>query len=152
ETTRLAPTRRRSRGQVEMLAAATESIDLAVRNTRVLARSAIRAIELREHVPDVVVDSIRDLAAATSALEAHLEAPAPDSPARGGARVRGARADLEHGGQRDRRPGPRDGDRPAAGVGPVARRGDRAGALGAGGAGGVRGAGTAWPLAGGSGA
>jgi len=85
ETTRLAPTRRRSRGQVEMLAAATESIDLAVRNTRVLARSAIRAIELREHVPDVVVDSIRDLAAATSALEDHLEAPAPDSPAVGAA-------------------------------------------------------------------
>lgn len=85
ETTRLAPTRRRSRGRVEVLAQATESIDLAVRNTRVLARSAIRAIELGEHVPGVVVDSIRDLAAAAGALEAHLEAPSPDSPAVGAA-------------------------------------------------------------------
>ena len=81
ETTRLAPTRRGSRAEVERLAAAANSIDLIVRNSRVLARSSVRAIDVGEHVPDLVVDSIRDLAAATRALDRHLADPKPDSPA-----------------------------------------------------------------------
>jgi len=85
ETTRIAPTRRSSRGEVERLAAASNSIDLAIRNIRVLARGSVRAIDLDEHVPDLVVDSIRDLAAATRALDRHLANPKPDSPAVGAA-------------------------------------------------------------------
>lgn len=81
ETTRLAPTRRSSRGQVERLAAASNSIDLAIRNTRSLARTAVRAIDLDEHVPELITEAIRDLAAATRALDRHLADPKPDSPA-----------------------------------------------------------------------
>ncbi len=81
ETTRLAPTRRGSRGQVERLAAASSSIDLAIRNTRVLARGSVRAIDLDEHVPELVVEAIRDLAAATHALDRHLADPKPASRA-----------------------------------------------------------------------
>lgn len=85
ETTRLAPTRRGARGRVERLAAASDKIDLAIRNTRVLARASVRAIDLDEHVPELVTDGIRDLAAATRALDDHLADPKPDSPAVGSA-------------------------------------------------------------------
>lgn len=81
ETTRLAPTRRRSRGHVERLAEAAGSIDLAIRNTRVLARASVRAIDLEEHVPELVTDAIRDLAAATRVLDRHLIDPRRESPA-----------------------------------------------------------------------
>ena len=92
ETTQIAPTRRGSRGRVEGLAAAAHSIDLAIRNTRVLARASVRAIDLDEHVPDLVTDAIRDLAAATRALDRHLADPKPDSPAVGAALRAAARA------------------------------------------------------------
>lgn len=81
ETTRLAPSRWRSRGRVEDLAAAASSIDLAIRNARVLARASVRAIDLDEHVPELVTDSIRDLAAATRVLDRHLAQANPESPA-----------------------------------------------------------------------
>jgi uncharacterized membrane protein YgaE (UPF0421/DUF939 family) len=92
ETTQIAPTRRHERGRVERLAGAAHSIDLAIRNTRVLARAAVRAIDLDEHVPDLIVEAIRDLAAATRALDRHLGDPKPDSPAVGAALHAAARA------------------------------------------------------------
>ena len=58
ETTQIAPTRRRERERVERLAAAAHSIDLAIRNTRVLARAARRAIELDDRVPELVTDAL----------------------------------------------------------------------------------------------
>jgi uncharacterized membrane protein YgaE (UPF0421/DUF939 family) len=79
ETTQIAPTRRGSRGRVEGLAAAAHSVDLAIRNTRVLARAARRAIELDDHIPELATEAIRDLAAATRALDRHLADPKPDS-------------------------------------------------------------------------
>ncbi|HMX71467.1 MAG TPA: FUSC family protein [Solirubrobacterales bacterium] len=72
ETISLAPTRRRKRGRVDQLAAAAEPIDLMIRNTRVLARACQRAIDLDEHIPPVVADSIRDLATSVSRLDRHL--------------------------------------------------------------------------------
>ena len=72
ETISLAPTRRRKRGRVDQLAAAAEPIDLMIRNTRVLARAYQRAIDLDEHIPPVVADSIRDLATSVSRLDRHL--------------------------------------------------------------------------------
>jgi uncharacterized membrane protein YgaE (UPF0421/DUF939 family) len=81
ETTQLAPSRRGSRGRIEGLASAAESIDLVIRGTRVLARASVRAIDLDEHVPDLIVSAIRDLADATRALDRHLADPKPDSPA-----------------------------------------------------------------------
>ncbi len=72
ETISLSPIRRRSRGRVDQLAAAAEPIDLMIRNTRVLARAAVRAVDLDEHIPPAATESIRDLAAAVSSLDQHL--------------------------------------------------------------------------------
>lgn len=72
ETISLAPTRRSARRRVDRFAAAAEPIDLAIRNTRVLARASLRAIDLKENVPPIVVDSIRDLATAVRLLDRHL--------------------------------------------------------------------------------
>jgi len=72
ETTSLAPTRRRHKGRVGQLAAAADQIDLMIRNTRVLARAASRAIDLKEHVPELVTEAIRDLATSVRSLDQHL--------------------------------------------------------------------------------
>ena len=72
ETISLSPIRRRSRGRVDQLAAAAEPVDLMIRNTRVLARAGVRAVDLDEHVPPVVTEAIRDLAAAVRSLDQHL--------------------------------------------------------------------------------
>lgn len=72
ETISLSPIRRRSRGRVDQLAAAAEPVDLMIRNTRVLARAAVRAIDLDEHIPPVATASIRDLATAVSSFDQHL--------------------------------------------------------------------------------
>jgi uncharacterized membrane protein YgaE (UPF0421/DUF939 family) len=73
ETTRISPARRRARDTVEFYAEAAARIDLAVRNVRVLARGAMRALSLDENVPPEVADALGDLAAAVRALCAALE-------------------------------------------------------------------------------
>jgi uncharacterized membrane protein YgaE (UPF0421/DUF939 family) len=73
ETTRFAPQRRRQRPYVEAWADAAGKIDLAVRNVRVLARGAIRALRLDENVPPEVAGALRDLAAAVRALDQALD-------------------------------------------------------------------------------
>lgn len=81
ETTTMAPSRRRSRASLERFARAAEPIDLVVRNTRVLARGAVRAIDVDDNVPPIAVDAVRDLAAAVRALDRHLVGPESGSPA-----------------------------------------------------------------------
>ena len=73
ETARLAPPRRRSLDTVDDYAEAARQIELAVRNVRVLARGARRAIDLEENVPPAVSDALRDLAAAVRALGEALD-------------------------------------------------------------------------------
>jgi hypothetical protein len=73
----LAPPRRRARGQLGVYAEATGQIDHAVRNVRVLARGAIRAVELDEHVPPRAVGALRDLAVAVRGLGDALAGRAP---------------------------------------------------------------------------
>jgi uncharacterized membrane protein YgaE (UPF0421/DUF939 family) len=73
ETTRISPARRRARGAVEFYAEAAARIDLAVRNVRVLARGAMRALALDENVPPAVAEALEDLASAVRALIAALE-------------------------------------------------------------------------------
>ena len=73
ETTRFSPARRRARDAVEFYAEAAARIDLAVRNVRVLARGAMRALALDENVPPDVADALDDLAAAVRALGGALE-------------------------------------------------------------------------------
>ena len=68
ETTTFAPPRRRYRRKVEDYAAAAAQIDLAVRNVRVLARGAIRAVRLDENTPSEVADALRLLAQAVRAF------------------------------------------------------------------------------------
>jgi len=75
ETARLAPPRRRSLDTVDDYAEAARQIELAVRNVRVLARGARRAIDLEENVPPAVSEALRDLAAAVRALGGALDHP-----------------------------------------------------------------------------
>jgi uncharacterized membrane protein YgaE (UPF0421/DUF939 family) len=67
ETTRYAPPRRRLRARVEGYTDVAAQMDLAVRNVRVLARAAIRAVRLDENVPPETADAVRELAAAVRA-------------------------------------------------------------------------------------
>ncbi len=68
ETISLAPSRWRSRQRLRIYERAEPGIDHAIRNTRVLARGAIRAVELDEHVPPLATQAIVDLATAVRAL------------------------------------------------------------------------------------
>ncbi len=75
ETLALAPTRRRLRPRLDPYETAVGGLDNAVRNTRVLGRGAMRAIELGEHVPPLAIEAVRELAAAVRALEGELADP-----------------------------------------------------------------------------
>jgi hypothetical protein len=75
ETLALAPLRRRLRPRLVPYETAVAGLDNAVRNTRVLARGAIRAVELDEHVPPLAIEAIGDLADAVRALEGELADP-----------------------------------------------------------------------------
>lgn len=77
EVATLSPVRRSHRGDLEAYAREAEQIDLAVRNVRVLARGAIRAVDLAAHVPPEMIAALRDLASAVVAL-----APEPLDPDR----------------------------------------------------------------------
>ena len=75
ETALLAPPRRRALGTVDVYSDAAAQIDLAVRNVRVLARGARRAIDLDENVPPEVAGALRSLAEAVRALGAAIDDP-----------------------------------------------------------------------------
>ncbi len=75
ETIRYAPPRRRLRGRVEGYADAATQIDLAVRNVRVLARGAIRAVRLDENMPPETAEAVSELAAAVRAYCDGLDNP-----------------------------------------------------------------------------
>lgn len=77
ETARISPTNWYSRGTVERLAAAAPHIDHAVRNARVLARAARRAIDLEPATPFGLAASIRLLADASRTIFAELIAGGP---------------------------------------------------------------------------
>ena len=72
ETLNVAPARWSSEGRVDRFETAAEPIDLVVRDTRVLARGAVRATRLEENVPPAIVESIRDLATAVRLLDGFL--------------------------------------------------------------------------------
>lgn len=75
ETAQAALPRRRARAPIAVYAHAAAHLDLAVRNTRVLARSTIRALELRDHVPPGATESLHELALAVRELEPWLNDP-----------------------------------------------------------------------------
>src|SRR3954467_15201401 len=64
ETARLAPPRRRARGQVERYGRTLAQVDFAVRNTRVLARNVLRFARTGRPAPPELAEAISDLGAA----------------------------------------------------------------------------------------
>ncbi|MDL5155070.1 FUSC family protein [Actinomycetospora termitidis] len=72
EITRIAPGRRRHRGELSRLRTATDPLDLAVRNARVLVRRAVSAETDGEPVGDDVAPTLRALADAVGLLRVDL--------------------------------------------------------------------------------
>lgn len=68
EVAALSPLRRGHREDLARYQREAEQIDLAVRNVRVLARGAVRAVDLEAHVPPETVSALRALASAVVAL------------------------------------------------------------------------------------
>jgi uncharacterized membrane protein YgaE (UPF0421/DUF939 family) len=82
QTARYSPARRGALSTVEAFAGAAAHVDLAVRNVRVLARGAVRALSLSDNVPPEVAGAIEDLAAAVDALERALDGDGSAEPVR----------------------------------------------------------------------
>jgi hypothetical protein len=82
ETARLSPTRRRALKNLELYATAGNRIELAVLNTRVLARGVVNAVRRGPTAPSALPEAIHDLARAVSALATFLEEPGPPDEAR----------------------------------------------------------------------
>ena len=72
-TARLSPPRRRDLGYLAHYAAVADQLDLAVRNTRVLARAAVNLLQDQGRAPEQLSESLLDLARAVETLGAYLE-------------------------------------------------------------------------------
>jgi hypothetical protein len=72
---RLSPPRRRHLGHLAYYAAAADQLDLAVRNTRVLARATVTLVRERGAAPGELPEAILELALAVEALARYLERP-----------------------------------------------------------------------------
>jgi uncharacterized membrane protein YgaE (UPF0421/DUF939 family) len=73
ETARLSPTRRRALKRLDLYASASVRMELAVINTRVLARGAANVIRRGDSVPTPIPDAVLDLSHAVKELAAYLE-------------------------------------------------------------------------------
>jgi uncharacterized membrane protein YgaE (UPF0421/DUF939 family) len=82
DTARLSPTRRRSLRHLQMYATASIRIELAVINTRVLARGAANAVRRGDEIPKVLPEAVLDLSRAVKALARFLQDPGPPDEAR----------------------------------------------------------------------
>lgn len=82
ETAKLSPTRRRSLGHLEFYASAGGRIELAVINTRVLARGAYNAVRRGDTAPPELPEAVLDLARSVRALAIFLEEPGEPEEAR----------------------------------------------------------------------
>ena len=72
---RLSPPRRRHIGQLGYYAAAADQLDLAARDTRVLARAAVEMVREKGAVVGQLPESILELALSVEALAGYLEQP-----------------------------------------------------------------------------
>jgi uncharacterized membrane protein YgaE (UPF0421/DUF939 family) len=70
---RLSPPRRRDLGYLAHYAAVADQLDLAVRNTRVLARAAVNMLQDDKHAPEQLSEALLDLARAVETLGVYLE-------------------------------------------------------------------------------
>ncbi len=73
ETARLSPTRRRSLRHLDLYAGASARIELAVINTRVLARGAANATRRGDAIPGKLPEAVLDLSRSVKALGVFLE-------------------------------------------------------------------------------
>jgi hypothetical protein len=73
ETARLSPTRRRSLQHLDLYAGASSRIELAVINTRVLARGAANATRRGDAIPGRLPEAVLDLSRSVKALGIFLE-------------------------------------------------------------------------------
>ena len=87
EMLRFAPPRRGARGLLERYSRTLPHLDFAVRNTRVLARHALRYTRARLVAPDRLVDAVRELAQAVWSLAAAHDDPQRAAEARDIARA-----------------------------------------------------------------
>jgi uncharacterized membrane protein YgaE (UPF0421/DUF939 family) len=78
ESARLAPLHWRERETLERYAVAATYLELAIRDARVLARAAVRLVEL-EVPPPELADAIRELARSVAKIEGELESGGHDS-------------------------------------------------------------------------
>jgi uncharacterized membrane protein YgaE (UPF0421/DUF939 family) len=81
ETARLSPGRRSSRGELDRYGRAARHVDLAVRNTRVLARHAVRFLREGGTAPPALSEAIGDLGLAVWRLAAELDDAGPGATA-----------------------------------------------------------------------
>jgi uncharacterized membrane protein YgaE (UPF0421/DUF939 family) len=92
EMMRFAPPRRGARGLLERYARTLPHLDFAVRNTRVLARHALRYTRARLVAPDRLIEAVRELAQAVWTLAAAHDDPQRAAEARDRARHAAAQA------------------------------------------------------------
>jgi uncharacterized membrane protein YgaE (UPF0421/DUF939 family) len=81
ETARIAPVWWRARLAVAADATAATHVDRAVRNARVLARAAIRAIDLKPSIPPETIAAVRSLAAGARLSRSALRTPGDEAAA-----------------------------------------------------------------------
>lgn len=75
ETARLAPPRRRARGELERYGRSLAHVDFAVRDTRVLARHAVSALRAGAEPPDQLAEAVRELAHTVWVLASAYDQP-----------------------------------------------------------------------------
>lgn len=75
DTARLSPPRRRALGQLGLYATATDQLDLAIRNVRVLARAGVGLVRGGEPAPETLSDTVLDLSRAVEELAVYIEKP-----------------------------------------------------------------------------
>lgn len=73
ETARLSPTGRRALKHLQLYSNANVRIELAVINTRVLARGATNAIRRGDSIPKILPEAVQDLSQAVKSLANYLE-------------------------------------------------------------------------------
>ena len=78
DTARLSPIRRRSLTRLEPYVEVAEGLDLAVPNTRVLSRSALRLLREGETVPNALPAAVLNLSRSVRALDSYLKGSARD--------------------------------------------------------------------------
>lgn len=93
-TVRLSPARRRALGQLGFYARAADQLDLAVRDSRGLARAAVAMIRVENATPELLAENVLELARAVQALGIYLQDPEHPLDTRGFALEAAGKATL----------------------------------------------------------